>query len=90
MKKNTNNFKQEEIPEIKPEIETKFKSLLRIMSWVVGISFTSLIILPNFEFSLVDFIVKFLFFLGLINLILFAVLEFFAQPIKLYFNKYIS
>ena len=72
---------------IHPDIEHKFKILLKIMSWVVGISFILIIILPLFEFYLVDIIVKFLYFIGLINLILFAILEFFAQNIKILLSK---
>jgi hypothetical protein len=85
--KNNNFVDNNDKIEIQPEIEVKFKKLMRIMSWVVGISFTLLIILPNFEFFLVDIIVKFLFFLGLINLILFAILEFFAQNIMVYLSR---
>jgi hypothetical protein len=74
-------------PKIHPEIDLKFKILLKIMSWVVGVSFVSIIILPLFDFYLVDVIVKFLYFIGLINLILFAILEFFAQNIKIFLSK---
>ncbi len=79
--------KTDKEPQIHPEVESKLKIVMKIMSWVVGISFSLLIILPIFEFAYVDEIVKFLFFLGLINLLLFAVLEFFAQTIKVYFSK---
>lgn len=72
---------------IHPEIDLKFKILLKVMSWVVGVSFVSIIILPLFDFYLVDVIVKFLYFIGLINLILFAVLEFFAQNIMIFLSK---
>lgn len=72
---------------IHPKIDFKFKILLKIMSWVVGVSFISIIILPLFDFYLVDVIVKFLYFIGLINLILFAILEFFAQNIKIFLSK---
>ena len=68
-------------------IEDRFKQILRIMSWVVGVCFALIIILPNFDFFLVDAIVKFLFFLGVFNLILFAVLEMFGNSIKQYMSK---
>lgn len=86
-KKNIDAKQDEEQLEIKPEVEAGFKKMLQIMSWIVGISFTLIIILPNFEFGLVDIIVKILFFLGLINLLLFAFLELFAQNIKVYLSK---
>ena len=37
-------------------VEEKFKRLLRIMSWTVGICFLVIIILPNFKFILLDII----------------------------------
>ena len=84
---NVKENKSELNANISEEIEFKFKVLLKIMSWVVGVCFVSLIILPLFEFYLVDYIVKFLYFMGLINLILFALLEFFAQNIKVFLSK---
>ena len=68
-------------------IEDRFKHILRIMSWIVGICFTLIIILPNFDFYLVDAIVKFVFFLGVFNLLLFAVLEMFGNSIKQFMSK---
>jgi len=48
------------------------------MSWIVGICFTLIIILPNFKFFMVGFLVKFVFYLGVLNLFLFAILEMFG------------
>ena len=76
--------------EFSPQTEEKFKLILRIMSWIVGICFTLIIILPNFDFYLVDAIVKFVFFLGVLNLILFAIFELFSNSIKNFLGKYIS
>jgi hypothetical protein len=73
--------------EIHPDIENKFKIVLKIMSWIVGVCFILLIFLPLFDFYLIDIIVKSLYFIGLFNLILFAVLEFFAQKIKVFLSK---
>jgi len=72
---------------INPNIEYKFKLLLKIMSWIVGVSFVLIIILPLFDSSFVDRLVKILYFIGLINLLLFAVLEFFGQNIKKLLSK---
>ena len=70
--------------------ENKFKQILRIMSWIVGICFTLIIILPNFNFTMVDFIVKFVFYLGVLNLFLFAILEMFSVSVKRRIEKYFS
>lgn len=72
---------------INPDIAKKFKMLLKIMSWVVGICFGLIILLPLIESHFIDVLVKILFFIGLINLLLFAVLEFFGDNIKLFFSK---
>ena len=79
--------KQIEKNPVHPEIEQKFKLLLKIMSWVVGISFVLIIILPLIEGETIDSLVKILYYIGLINLFLFAVLEFFAQNIKILLSK---
>ena len=89
MSKTKTNYsvKNADSKKIHPEIEHKFKNILKIMSWVVGVCFILLIILPLFNFYLVDILVKLLYFIGLINLILFAILEFFAQNIKTLLSK---
>lgn len=81
------SIKNSDSDKIHPEIEYKFKIFLKIMSWVVGVCFILIIILPLFDFYLVDILVKSLYFIGLINLILFAILEFFAQNIKTFLSK---
>ena len=75
--------------EFSDTVEEKFKLILRIMSWIVGICFVLIIILPNFDFILVDILVKFIFFLGVFNLLLFGVLEMFSAGIKKYMSKYL-
>ena len=72
---------------ISPEIEKKFKLLLKIMSWVVGVCFVLIILLPLIESSFIDVLVKIIYFIGLINLLLFAILEFFGQNIKVLLSK---
>jgi hypothetical protein len=70
--------------------EIRFKQILKIMSWIVGICFFIIITLPNFEFSLLDFVIKAVFFIGFLNLLLFAMLEFFGITIKKQITKYLS
>jgi len=76
--------------EFSDSVEKKFKLILRIMSWVVGICFVLIIILPNFDFFLIDSIVKFVFFFGVFNLIMFGVLEMLGASVKRYISKFIS
>jgi hypothetical protein len=81
---NTDNLSYE----FSDTVEEKFKLILKVMSWVVGVCFVLIIILPNFDFSLVDILVKFIFFLGVFNLFMFAFLEMFAVNIKKFLSKY--
>ena len=75
--------------EISPLVEAKFKIILKIMSWTVGICFLIIITLPNFDFSYLDIIIKFVFYLGVFNLLLFILFEFFGDALKKYLsNKY--
>jgi len=79
-----------ENPEISEAAEMRFRQILRIMSWTVGICFLLIITLPNFDFSLLDILIKVVFYIGFLNLLLFAVLEFFAISIKKQITKYLS
>lgn len=65
-------------------VEERFKTILRVMSWIVGICFGLIIILPNFDFVYVDGIVKFVFFFGVLNLLTFGVMEMFGNSVKRY------
>jgi hypothetical protein len=74
---------------ISPVVEEKFKIMLKIMSWIVGVSFISIIILPNFEFAYMDLLVKIIFYLGVLNLLLFAVIEMFGTTIKKLITRFL-
>jgi hypothetical protein len=80
----TENHKIDQKSEFSDEVEERFKLILRIMSWIVGICFGLIIILPNFEFVFVDEIVKFVFFFGVFNLLMFGVMEMFGNSVKRY------
>ena len=82
----TNNHKNQN-NQINPEIEKKYKLTLKIMSWVVGVCFVLIILLPLIEYHWIDVLVKTLYFIALFNLIMFAFLEFFGQNIKLFLSK---
>jgi len=79
--------KNTDTPKILPEIEKKYKKMVSIMSWVLGISFFLVIMLPNFIPPALDIIVKILFFIGFITLLGFAFLEMFGKKLKLYFSQ---
>jgi hypothetical protein len=87
--KNKKKVEEKAINEISPKIEEKFKLGLHIMSWIVGLSFIAIIILCTFKIPTLDILVKMLFYLGIINLLLFAVVELFGASIKHFLNKLI-
>jgi hypothetical protein len=75
------------VPEISDHAEEVFRKILRSMSWMVGISFILIIILPNFRVDVLDLAVKLIFYFGIVNLILFALFESFANTIKKLIDK---
>ena len=85
-----NNLQSKQEESILPAVEILFKRLLKIMSWVVGICFTLLITLPNFEFSLLDISIKIIFYIGVLTLLIFIVIELFGDQIKTQLSKTIS
>ena len=79
-----------ELPsEFSDAVEDRFKLILRVMSWIVGVCFVLIIILPNFDYRLIDILVKAIFFLGVFNLILFGFLEMFGISVKKIISKYL-
>jgi hypothetical protein len=69
-------------PTFSPNVENAFKLLLKIMSWIVGIAFIFVIILPEFNSPSLDKLTQFLFYIGIINLLVFIVIEFIKNPVK--------
>ena len=63
-------------------VEKKYKILLRVMSWIVGISIATILILPEFNSALLDRITKVIFIIGFIDLLFFLVIEFISDNIK--------
>lgn len=64
------------------ETEALYKKILRIMTWVVSVCFVLIIILPLFNNVLLDRFTRILFFIGIINLFIFTLLEFIGDSIK--------
>lgn len=75
------NSSPEEV-EFSPRVEKIYKRILRIMSWIVGIAFVVVLILPEFNSLLLDRITKFIFLIGLSTLLVFIIIEFIKNPIK--------
>ena len=72
----------EEEEEYSPEVIRIYKILLRTMSWIVGVTFASVLILPEFNSPLLDKITKVLFLIGFTDLIIFIIIEFVSDNVK--------
>jgi len=68
--------------EFSEKTEKVFKSILRSMSWIVGVCFVLIIILPQFNDNTLDQITQILYYIGIINLLLFTVIELVADNFK--------
>ena len=69
---------------ISQQVEERYKNILKILSWVMSICFISIIVIANFDFYLIDIIVKILFYLGFASLFIFTILEIFSKTSKRY------
>ena len=70
------------------ETEALYKKILRIMTWIVGVCFTLIIILPLFNNVTLDRFTRILFFIGIFNLFVFTLLEFIGNSIKQTLQKF--
>ncbi len=71
------------------KVEKIFKYILRTLSWIVGIAFVLVIILPEFNSPFLDRITRVLYLTGISCLLVFLVIEFFAENIKSMINRLI-
>jgi len=75
-------------PAFSDKTEALYKRILRTMTWVVGICFLLIIVLPLFDSVALDRFTRILFFIGIINLLVFTLLEFIGDSIKRTLQKY--
>ena len=85
--KENKNSDRNQVPS---DSDLKYKKIVSVMSWILGISFFLVILLPNFIPPSMDIMVKVLFFIGFITLLGFAFLELFGKKIKIHFDKHRS
>ena len=77
-----NNVSQPETKEFSERTINIYKTILRVMSWAVGVCFILIIILHLFNNPVLDVIGKYLFRFGVLNLIAFTFLEFIGDTVK--------
>ena len=70
-----------------PRVEKIFKILVRSMSWFVGLVFILILILPQFNSPFLDEITRLIFIVGIIDLLVVLVIEFFADNVKQFLTR---
>lgn len=80
--KKKNKTESVEEASFSPKAEKTFKIIVRIMSWFVGLVFILILILPELNSPFWDEITRIIFILGIIDLLVVLVIEYFADNIK--------
>ena len=64
------------------EVDKIYKTITRIMSWIVGISAILIIILPEFNSLVLDHITQILYYIFITTLLVFILFEFIGKYVK--------
>ncbi len=75
--------------EFSPRVERFYKLMLRTMSWIVGIAFAAILVLPEFNSPTLDSVTTLLFDFGFAILLIFIVIEFISDPFKRLLSSFI-
>ena len=86
-KKSKEEIKEKEKQEFDPKVEKALKIFIKTMSWVGGICFLLVIILPEFNNPLLDKITQFVFAVGAVILLSFLFIELLSERIKKILEK---
>lgn len=87
---NRSSASKDQIIEIDASTERLFKRILKTMSWIVGIAFVLIIILPQFNSKALDSLTQVLYYIGIINLLLFTLIEMVADSVKKMLQKLVG
>ena len=94
VKEQKKNGKRESVAsneiEFSPEVEHIYKIVLRIMSWVVGSTIFLVIILFYFNSPVIDIFSQIIFYIGIITLLLFLVIELIGNNVKTMLSRIID
>ncbi|RLD15801.1 hypothetical protein DRI50_03420 [candidate division KSB1 bacterium] len=64
------------------KVEKLYKRIMRILSWTVGVAFVLIIVLPEFNSSVLDQITRVIYLIGISSLLVFIIIEFFSSNMK--------
>jgi hypothetical protein len=84
------NLKSSNDLEFSPKVERIYKIALRVMSWVVGSAIFLVIILFYFNSPTIDIISQIIFYIGIVTLIVFLVIELIGANVKSILSKIID
>ena len=79
-----------EVIEFSPQVERIYKIALRVMSWVVGGAIFLVIILFYFNSPAIDILSQVIFYIGILTLIVFLVIELIGNNVKNMLSKMID
>ncbi len=88
-KKSKEELEEKEKQEFDPKVENAFKLFIKILSWIGGICFLLVIILPEFNKPFLDKITQYIFVVGAIILLSFLFIELLAERIKRILEKFL-
>lgn len=89
--KSKKNLEEEQVePLFDEKVEKVYKRILRTMSWIVGVCFIAIIILPQFNSDALDSFTQILYYIGITTLLVFIVIEFIGDSIKRMINSIIK
>ncbi|MEJ2542901.1 MAG: hypothetical protein P8Y99_02430 [Calditrichaceae bacterium] len=86
-KKGSNNNSE---TEFSPKVEYVYKIALRVMSWIVGSAIFLVIILFYFNSPVIDAISQVIFYIGIITLLLFLIIEIIGDNVKTMLSRIID
>jgi len=69
------------------ETEKLYKKILKILSWVAGVTLIPLIFLPELNIRYIDEIVRVFYFVGMSTMLIVILLEILANPVKNFLEK---
>lgn len=90
--KEQKKIKQKSLDEVEysAKVERIYKISLRIMSWIVGIAIFLVIILFYFNSPAIDVLSQVIFYIGIITLIVFLVIELVGNNVKNMISKIVD
>lgn len=89
-KKSTIANQSAEERQFSPQVDNIYKIILRTMSWIVGLSILLVIGLFYFNSPMIDSISQVVFYMGIITLLLFIIIELVSIKFKILLSKILN